>query len=78
MNKHELLKSIGFSEEYIEHLRRIEKSDRYIFENPVIEYSRNSFDMTSITVKESVTSFSTKIESIERTAPTTASSRRRR
>jgi hypothetical protein len=76
MNKHELLKSIGFSDEYIEHLRRVEESVQYILESPVVEYSRNSLDMTNITVKESITSFSTKIESVKKVAPTSRSSRR--
>ena len=73
MDKHELLKSIGFSEEYIEHLRNVEESDKYVFENPIIEQASKSFDMTNVYIEKSKTSFSTKIESKESSAPASRS-----
>lgn len=76
MDKHELLKSIGFSEEYIEHLQNVEKNDEYIIENPVVERASNTFDMANVYIEKSKTSFSTKIETAETLAPTRRSSRR--
>lgn len=76
MDKHELLKSIGFSEEYIDHLRNVEESDKYVFDNPTIKQASKSFDMTNVFIEKSKTSFSTEIESKRNTAPTSRSSRR--
>ena len=61
MTKHELLKSVGFSEEYMEHLRKVEESDTRVFESLVGEYQPQSCDVTNLIVDESVNSFSTRL-----------------
>jgi hypothetical protein len=59
MTKHELLKIIGFSEEYLDYLRRIEESDIYVLEPPRTEYLSQSYDVANVIVNESANSFST-------------------
>ncbi len=66
MTKYELLKSIGFSEEYLTHLRRAEEADAYVFEPPVGEYQRQSSDVTNVIVDESINNFSTRLVTRER------------
>jgi hypothetical protein len=61
MTKHELLKSVGFSEEYMEHLRKVEASETRVFESLVGEYQPQSYDVTNLIVDESVNSFSTRL-----------------
>ncbi len=61
MNKYQLLKIIGFSKEYIDHLRKVEESDDYIFESSVGEYQPQSCDVSNVIVDESITSFSTRL-----------------
>ena len=59
MIKHELLRKIGFSEKYLDHLRRVEESDEYVLDLPVDEYLSQSCDATNVIVDESSNSFST-------------------
>ena len=59
MTKHELLKKIGFSEEYLDHLRRVEESDTYVIEAPRAEYTSRSYDVANVIVDKSLNSFST-------------------
>lgn len=61
MTKHELLKSVGFSEEYMEHLRKVEESDTPVFESLVGEYQPQSCDVANLIVDESGNSFSTRL-----------------
>jgi len=59
MTKHELLRKIGFSEEYIAHLKKLENNETY----EVIgeEYPQQTSDVTNVIVDESINNFSTKV-----------------
>ena len=59
MTKHELLKSVGFSEEYLDHLRKVEQSDNYVFEAQTGVFQQQTCDVTNFVVGESVNNFST-------------------
>lgn len=61
MTKHDLLRRIGFSEEYITHLKRLEDNDTYVFEAVGEEYKQQSSDVTNVIVDESINSFTTRL-----------------
>ena len=61
MEKHELLKKIGFSEEYISLLKKFENNQDYAFEVFEEEYTQQSFDMPNIVIDESINNFTTRL-----------------
>ena len=60
MNKYDLLKSIGFSDEYISHLKTFEDNEVYVFESDVNEYKPSSNDVSNVIVDESISNFTTR------------------
>lgn len=61
MDKYDLLKSIGFSDEYISHLKNIEEGESSVFESVFDEYKPLSNDVSNVVVNEPINSFSTKL-----------------
>lgn len=53
MSKHELLKSVGFTDEYLEHLRKAEENDFHTMEVPEYEFTATTFDTTTLIINES-------------------------
>jgi len=60
MDKYDLLKSVGFSDEYISHLKSFEDNEIYVFESVVDEYKPLSNDASNVIVDESINSFGTR------------------
>ena len=60
MNKYDLLKDIGFSEEYISHLKKLDKEENIVFESIADDYKPLSTDMSNIIVSQSITNFETR------------------
>ncbi|MDP2003870.1 MAG: hypothetical protein Q8J86_13140 [Desulfurivibrionaceae bacterium] len=61
MDKYDLLKTVGFSEEYISHMKKFDENETSVFESTVDEYMPISFDTTNIIFSESKNNFSTKL-----------------
>jgi hypothetical protein len=61
MDKYDLLKRVGFSDEYISHLKSLEDNERYVFESVVDEYKPLSSDVSNVIVDESANSFTTRL-----------------
>lgn len=61
MDKYDLLKSAGFSDEYISHLKRLDDNEIYVFESVVDEYKPLSSDASNVIVDESINSFTTRL-----------------
>ena len=59
MTKNELLRIIGFSEEYISYLEKMEDLDKYVFETVDDEFQPQTSDETNVIVDESINNFST-------------------
>ena len=59
MTKNELLRKIGFSEEYISYLEKVEDHDNHIFEAINDEFQTQTCDETNVIVDESINDFST-------------------
>jgi hypothetical protein len=62
MNKYYLLKCLGFSDEYISHLKRLEDNEVYVFETNINEYKPLSNDVTNVIVDESISNFTTRFK----------------
>lgn len=60
MDKYDLLKSVGFSDEYISHLKRLDDNEIYVFESVVEEYKPLSSDASNVIVDESINNFTTR------------------
>jgi len=61
MNKYDLLKSIGFSEEYISHLKKLDNEENIVFESVADDYKPLSNDVSNIIVDQSITNFETRL-----------------
>lgn len=61
MDKYDLLKTVGFSDEYISHLKRLDDNEIYVFESVVDEYKPLSSDASNVIIDESINSFTTRV-----------------
>ncbi len=61
MDKYDLLKSVGFSDEYISHLKCLDGNEIYVFESVVDEYKPLANDASNVIVDESINSFTTRL-----------------
>lgn len=61
MNKYELLRTIGFSKEYISHIKDFEENETYVFETVKDDYVQQTNDLSEMVINESINNFSTKL-----------------